>query len=52
MKSQYATDTLQAFRKKISRNNTPKKLWADKGTEYGELLKTFARRKTLKFTQQ
>ena len=52
MKTKYAKDTLQAFRKMISRKNTPEKLWVDKGTEYGELLKNFARRKTLKFTQQ
>ena len=52
MKTKYAKDTLQAFRRMISRKNTPEKLWVDKGTEYGGILKSFARRKTLKFTQQ
>ena len=36
MKTKYAKDTLQAFRKMISRKkNTPEKLLVDKGTEYG-----------------
>ena len=52
MKTKYAKDTLQAFRKMISRENTPENLWVDIRTEYGELLKNFAWRKTLKFTQQ
>ena len=52
MKTKYAKDTLQAIRKMISRKNTPEKLWVDKGTEYGGTFKSFARRKTLKFTQQ
>ena len=34
-KTKYAKDTLQAFRKMISRKNTPEKIWVDKGTEYG-----------------
>ena len=34
-KTKYAKDTLQAFRKMISRKNTPEKLWVDKKTEYG-----------------
>ena len=52
MKTKYAKDTLQAFRKMICRKKTPEKLWVDIGTEHGELLKNFAWRKTLKFTQQ
>ena len=52
MKTKYAKDTLQAFRKMISRKNTPEKLWVDKEQNMVELLKSFARRKTLKFTQQ
>ena len=41
MKTKYAKDTLQAFRKMISRKNTPEKLWVDKGTEYGGTFKKF-----------
>ena len=37
----YAKDTLQAFRKMISRKNTPEQIWVDKGTEYGGTLKKF-----------
>ena len=33
MKTKYAKDTLQAFKKLISRKNTPEKLWVDKRTE-------------------
>ena len=33
----------------FSQKNTPEKRWVDKGTEYGGLLKNFARRKTMKF---
>ena len=47
----YAKDTLQAFRKMISRQNAPEKFRVDKGTDYGGNLKILARRKTLKFTQ-
>ena len=36
---------LQAFRKMISRKNTPEKLWVDKGTEYGGTLKKFCKEK-------
>ena len=32
MKTKYAKNTSQAFRKKNSRKNTPEKLWIDKGT--------------------
>ena len=38
IKTKYAKDTLQAFRKMISRKNTPEKFWVDKGTEYGGTL--------------
>ena len=34
MKTKYAKDTLQAFKKKISRIKTPEKLWVDKGREF------------------
>ena len=37
----YAKDTLQAFRKMISRKNTLEQIWVDKGTEYGGTLKKF-----------
>ena len=33
MKAKYAKDTLQTFKKMISRKNTSKKIWVDKGTE-------------------
>ena len=52
MKTKYVKDTLQAFKKMISRKNTPEKLWVDKGTEYGGTFKKkFARKKALKFTR-
>ena len=38
---------LQAFRKMISRKNTPEKLWVDKGTEYGGALKKFCKEKDI-----
>ena len=47
MKTKYAKDTLQAFRKMISRKNTPEKLWVDKGTEYGGTLKKFCKEKDI-----
>ena len=39
LKTKYAKDALQAFKKMISRKNTPEKLCIDKGTEYGGILK-------------
>ena len=47
MKTKYVKDTLQAFRKKISRKNTPEKLWVDKGTEYGGTFKKFCKEKDI-----
>ena len=41
MKTKYAKDTLQAFKKTLSRKNTLEKLWFDKGTEYGVCFKKF-----------
>ena len=38
-KTKYAKNILQAFRKLISRKNTPEKIWVDKGTEYGGTFK-------------
>ena len=38
-KTKFARETLQAFGKLISRQNTPEKLWVDKGTEHGEFFK-------------
>ena len=35
MKTKYAKETLQAFKKMISRKNNPEKRWVDKGAEYG-----------------
>ena len=55
MKTKCAKYSLLALKKMISRKNTPEKpekFWNDKGTEHGGILKNFARRKTLKFTQQ
>ena len=43
MKTKYAKDTLQAFKKLISRKNTPEKLWVEKNMM--ELSKNFARKK-------
>ena len=43
MKTKYAKDTLQAFRKMISRKNTPEKLWVDKETDYGANFKIFCK---------
>ena len=47
MKTKYAKDTLQAFRKMISRKNTPENLWVDKGTEYGVTFKKFCKEKDI-----
>ena len=52
MKTKFAIDTLQAFKKMVSRKNTPEKFWVDKRTDYGGTFKNFARKKTLKITQQ
>ena len=49
MKTKYAKDTLQAFRKMISRKNTPEKLWVDKGTEYGGTFEKFCKEKDIEF---
>ena len=38
MKTKYAKDTLQAFKKMISRKSTPEKLLVDIGTENGGTL--------------
>ena len=47
MKTEYAKDTLQAFKKMISHKNTPEKLWVDKGTEYGGTFKKFCKEKSI-----
>ena len=47
MKTKYAKDTLQAFRKMISRKNTPEKLWVDKRLEYGGTFKKFCKQKDI-----
>ena len=47
MKTKYAKDTLQAFKKMISRKNTPEKLRVDKGTEYGGIFKKFCKEKSI-----
>ena len=47
MKTKYAKDTLQAFKKMISPKNTPEKLWVDKGTEYGGTFKKFCKEKSI-----
>ena len=43
MKTKHAKDILQAFKKMISR----KKLWVDKGTEYGGTFKQFCKEKSI-----
>ena len=48
MKTKYAKNILQAFRKIISRKNTPEKLWVDKGTDYGGTFKKFCMEKDIK----
>ena len=47
MKTQYAKDNLEAFRKMISRKNTPEILWVDKGTEYGGTFNNFCKEKDI-----
>ena len=47
MKTKYAKDTLQGFKKMISRKNNPEKLWVDKGTEYGGTFKKFCKEKSI-----
>ena len=47
MKTKNAKKTLQAFKKMISRKNTPEKLWVDKGTEYGGTCKIFCKEKNI-----
>ena len=52
MKTKYAKDTLQAFKKIVSRKNTTENFELIKEQNMGKRLKNFTRRKTLKFTQQ
>ena len=47
MKTKYAEDALQAFKKMISRQNTPEKFCIDKGTEYGETFKKSSKEKNI-----
>ena len=47
MKTKYAKDTLQAFKKMFSRKNTPEKFWVDKGTEYGGTFRKFCKEKSI-----
>ena len=47
MKTKNAKDTLQAFKKMISRKNTPEKLWVDKGTENRGTFKKFCKEKSI-----
>ena len=47
MKTRNANDTLQAFRKTISRIKTPEKVWVDKGTENGGSYKSFCKEKDI-----
>ena len=47
MKTKYTKDTLQAFRKMISRKNTPEKLCVDKRTEYGGTFKKYCKEKDI-----
>ena len=49
MKTKFAKDILQAFKKMISRKNTPEKLWVDKGTEDGGTFIKFCKEKNLEF---
>ena len=51
IKKKYAKDTLQAFRKRISRKTLLKSFGLMKEQNMGEIKKKFARRKTLKFTE-
>ena len=44
MKTKYAKDTLQAFKKIISQQNTPEKLWLINEQNMGELSKNSARK--------
>ena len=47
MKTIYAKDTLQAFRKMISRKNSPEKVRVDKGTVYGGTFKNLSMEKDI-----
>ena len=47
MKTKCAIDTLQDFRKMISRRKTPEKLWVDEGREYWEFYKKFCKEKNI-----
>ena len=47
MKTKYAKDTLQAFRKLISRKNTLENIWVDKGIEYGGTFKKICKEKDI-----
>ena len=46
MKTKYAKDTLQAFSKTLSQK-TAEKHWADRGTEYGGILKKICKEKVI-----
>ena len=50
MNTEYTKDTLQAFKKMISRKNTPETFGLIKEQNMGKLSKYFAKRKTLIFT--
>ena len=52
MKTNYAKDILEAFRKMISRKYNPESFWVEKRTEFGVTFKVFARIKTLRLTQK
>ena len=52
MKTKYAKDTLQAFKKIISQKTPLKSFGLIKERNMGEFSKNFARKKTLKFTRQ
>ena len=47
MKTKYAKDTLQAFKKMIFPKNTSEKLWVDKGTDVGGTFKNFCKEKSI-----
>ena len=47
MRTKYAKDLLQAFKKMISSKKTPETLWVDKGTEYRGIFKKFCKEKDI-----
>ena len=52
MKTKDSQQTVKAFSSMITKKNRPKKIWADKGTEFAGAFKRFCAAEGYKFTLQ